>query len=1134
MRSISPLLRLMRYSFYSVTIQLMFCGLVLATEPGNAQGKVEHVKDVIIDLSLNQDDLISSFRKIESKTEFHFVFDKKDIDDNVRISNEYRDQSVYEILLDLSKKADLGFRQINENISVKKYLSTDDRVEIAQDILITGIVRDEFGEGLVGVTIQVKGTTIGTVTDINGQYRLNVPDENVILVFSFIGYTPYEVRVGQQSVIDVDMRPDVQALEEVVVVGYGTQIKRNVSSSIATVDVEKINSAAVNSFEGGLQGIAAGVQVTTSSAMGGSAIRIRVRGTSSASANSEPLYVIDGIPMEGGGISTSQPGRSVSEWNLQQAANTNVLASINPADIESIEVLKDAAAAAIYGSRGANGVVLITTKGGKAGKTQVRVSGSFGISDATHRIELLNAEEYIQLAQKAWYNGGNSIEDFWTNSGVLVDGLTQEEAENTDTDWVDEVLQIGKVQDYNVSLSGGNEKTTFYLSANLKDQETILRGNRYQRFGTRINVDHQLNDIFKIGGKMMLTHVDDDQVPASWAGGVSNVSEMLPIWPVRKADGTYFYLTNEHPVAGVDLRIMNLVSDQILGNWFVSADILEGLNFRTEFGTSLLFNHDFHYRDGRITDHGRTVSSTVNGVRSSWNFKNILNYKRSFGDHNFDFLAAIDAQSFHNRTNFIFGDTYINSTLTRPSDAAIKNAGLEETDYSFLSYIGRINYDLNGRYLISVSMRADGSSRFAKKNRWGYFPAISTGWVISDEAFFQPLAGIINFFKLRASYGRVGNAEIGDFSYVSNYGTITYDGNTGVVLGNLGDDKLGWETTSQLDIGVTWEILNGRISGEFDYYDKTTTDLLLPFPTSQMTGVASVTKNVGELTNVGFDVMVNSINIDNNIFSWETNLTLNHNENEVVKLGDELVSEGLSASAGLSSISIFPGYPVGVLEGVKWAGVDPTTGQDTYFDSEGNLLSYSEIIDQYISFGNFVQEHKEPIGNPWPKLSGGIDNRFTYKNFYANFLFTFSTGQTFADGYMKQLHAPFGGEKVNPATDVLGAWNAPGDQAEVSQLNTNNVEWPWTTEFIYETDYVRLKDLTIGYRFGMDNTFLRGVDVYTKLINALTFTKAPDFFWDPEFTPVEQHRAGGNIGAGTSFKQIPQAKTFMVGVSIDF
>ena len=1112
-------------------------GIVLAKVNNRAQNNnFESIKKVKINLILKDDDIRSTFKKIENKTSFVFAYDEKDVVMNRSFNVSYVNQTVYTVLVDIAKKSNLNFRQVNRRINVQKSTSEQklDPVISKQERSVSGIVLDELNEGLPGVNVVIKGTSSGTITDYEGNYRLNIPDENITLVFSAIGYDDQEILVGARSVIDVTLGVNVKELEEVVVMGYGTQIKRKMTSSVSRVNVEKLNSAATNSFEGGLQGIVPGVQVTTSSALGGSAIRVRIRGTSSVSANSEPLYVIDGIPIESGEISTSQPGGGIQEWNLQQAANTNVLASLNPADIESMEVLKDAAAAAIYGSRGANGVVLITTKNGKAGVTKVTVSGSFGLSEATNRIGLLNAEQYLTLAKQAWYNSGFDVADFWANSGILVDGLTQEEAERTDTDWIDQVLQVGQVADYNVSISGGSDKTTFYLSANVKDQTTILRGNKYQRFGTRLNVDHEINEKLSIGGRLMITYINDKQVPTNWAGGVSNVSEMLPIWPVRKADGSYFNVSDEHPVAGNDLRTINLKSNQILGNWYFKYKILDALSFRSELGSNLLFNDDFHFRDGQITSHGRSVSSTVNGKRMGYNWKNILNYTKSFGQHNLDLLGASEMQSYTSKLNTVFGDTFINSTLTRPQDAAIINASNGESTYSFLSYIGRVNYDFQDRYLLSVSFRADGSSRFGPDNRWGYFPAVSLGWVLSDENFFSTLATTVNFFKIRLSYGLVGNSEIGDYSYLSTYGTSTYDANTGLGISNVGDDELGWETTSQLNIGITFEILEGRISGEFDIYDKTTNDLLLPFPVSQMTGVSLVTKNAGTLTNKGYDLMLSSVNINTSSFKWSSSVTLNYNENLVTSLGDELIEDGISASQGLGGISIFPGYPVGVNQLVEWAGVDQTTGEDTYKDLEGNILSYSQAIEDYGSFANFAQENNKPMGNPWPKYTGGVENRFSFKKFYGSFLFTFATGQTYEDGYMKALTQPFGGNKLNPPSHMLNSWSSPdGNISRVSQINSSNVFWEGTSEHLYSTDYLRLRDLTIGYKITTRGTVVKGFDVSLKMVNALTFTKAPDFFWDPEFTGVVQSRQSNNIGAGGAFKQSPQAKSIILGLVIN-
>lgn len=1108
-----------------------------------------------ISIDVQQETLKEVLRSIEQNTSYTFLYNSKLVDDTRTVNITCEDVTVEEALSRLFRGTDVQYQVIDQQI----ILTSTSALSGFQQDNVSGTVLDEEGNPLPGVTVYFKGTSIGTVTDMNGQYSIELPESVKVIVFSSVGYMTQEIEIGDRRIINVQMSEDIQGLEEVVVIGYGSQVKKNLSSAVSSVDAGRIASEPVPSFEAGLQGRAAGVQVTTSSALGGSAIRIRVRGTSSASANSEPLYVIDGIPMESGEISTSQPGGAIQEWNLQSAANTNVLASLNPSDIQSIEILKDAAAAAIYGSRGANGVVLITTKQGRKGKAQINVTGTFGVSEPTRKIPLLNSEQYIDLAQEAWtnmyrqgeqlvaqgedvlgewymnrYDTTNNFARWWSNSGVLVDGLTREEALNTDTDWIDEVLRTGSLQEYNVSASGGSENTTYFLSANLKDESTILEGNDYRRFGSRLNFEHQIASRIKTGAKMSITHVDDQQVPTSWAGGIGSVNTMLPIWPVRKEDGSYFYLSDAHPVAGVALRKMNLSSNQILGNWFLSVRLLDGLTLRTEFGTNLVFMDDFHYRDGRITSHGRTVSSTVLGNRSSYNWKNILNYKKNIGEHNFDLLAATDIQRFSSRINTVFGDTYFNSALQKPTDAAVVNAAYYETGYSFVSYIGRINYDLKNRYLLSASIRADGSSRFAPSNRWGFFPAVSVGYILSEEPFFEALSSTFNFLKIRASLGRVGNAEIGDYAYVSNYATISYASNTGIVLENLGDDQLSWETTEQFNAGLNWEMFGGRLSGEVDYYYKLTSDLLLPYPVSGMTGVSTVTRNVGEISNKGVEVMLNSLNVKSGNFSWETNFTIAHNQNVVESLAED-VGEGFSTYAGLGGFALYLGKPVGVIEAVEWGGVDPSTGEDTYIDTDGNVLLYSELLDQYGNLGNFWNDHKKPMGNPWPKFNGGLDNRFTWKNWYANVMVTYASGMTFFLGEQKTMLSAFGTTKTNPTEFLFDRWQEPGDDATVSKLTVENINWTTTSEHLHRTDYIRLKDLTIGRRIyfpGTEN--ISGINLYLKATNLMTWTMAPDFFWDPEYTGVVQSRTQNNLNAGESYKAAPQARFLMAGISIDF
>lgn len=1073
-------------------------------------------------------------KEIEKQSHISFFYNDTLHELDTKISVFANNKPVFEVLTSSLDPIGMTFQKIKENfvVIVPKTLVTIHET-IAQPITVSGKVVDKEGNSIIGVTVVIKGTTSGTVTDINGKFSLKAPSEDAILVFSYIGMKSQEVPLAGRTELNITMESDAVNLQTTVVIGYGTQIKKNLSSSISIVDAEKLTSTQAPSFEGSLQGRAAGVEVTSSSALAGASVKVRIRGTSSISANSEPLYVIDGMPVESGSISSSQPGSELGNYSLQTAASTNVLASINPSDIESVEVLKDAAASAIYGSRGANGVVLITTKKGKAGKTQINATLYSGFSEITNQRKLLNSDQFIGLAKEAWVNGGMNIDNFWKKDpGLLVDGLTQQQAENTNTNWTDQVLQIGQVQNYNVSVSGGNEKNIFYFSANYSNQETILKGNKYKSYGTRLNFEHQISKMFRLGGNMMLNHVDNHQVPTDWAGGIGAVGDVLPIWPVYKDDGTYFNII-KNPVAQINLRTIHLTSNQILGNWFLKVNLIKGLIFQTDFGTNMLFNDDFHYVDGRLLTTGRTTSATVIGNNISWNFKNSLNYKIKINGHNFDILAATDAQQSKTKSNSMFGETYFNTAMQYPSDAKTQSASYLETGYSFLSFIGRINYDFKGRYLFSSSLRADASSRFAPDNRWGYFPTASLGYILSEESYFAPLKKVFNLMKLRASYGIVGNAEIGDYAYYSTYTVSRYDGNTGITLQNLGDDQLGWEKTSQLDLGLTFEAFKGRISGEFDYYSKLTSDLLLPFPVSQMTGVFTITKNVGTLSNKGVDIMLTTLNITKAKFTWETSFNFNHNKNLVVDLSNEL-GEGIIIPAGIGAFTVDKGYPVGVNEIVEWAGVDKATGEDTYIDAEGKKLLYSQVITDYGTFDNFYLKNKKPMGNPWPKYTGGMDNRFTYKNWYMNILVNYSVGKDFLLGEQAQYVAAFGAQKINPPDYVLGRWQAPGDEASVSRLNLQGVYWPSTSEFLHRVDYIRVKDLTLGYRFDLKkSSVFKGINCYIKLTNLLTFSNAPDYFWDPEFTGVIQSNVAGNLQNGGGYRSSPQAKTYIIGLSLD-
>ncbi len=992
---------------------------------------------------------------------------------------------------------------------------------------VSGSVSDQNGASLPGVNILIKGTSTGTITDIDGKFAIDLGTGQEVLVFSFTGFETVEVGVDGRSELTINMLVAASQLNEVVITGYGTQIRKNLSSSISKIDAGKLNRVPASSFEGALQGRAAGVQVVNSSAVSGSAIKIRIRGTSSASANSEPLYVIDGVVMESGAISASNPGAELRDFSLQLAHNTNALSSINPNDIESLEVLKDAAATAIYGARGANGVVLITTKKGKSGKTKIDLDVQTGISEPTHKVEYLNGKEYLFLAQEAWYNGGNDPLDFWKASGVLIDGLTKEQALRTNTDWVDQVLQRGQSLNANMSVSGGNDRTRFYVSGGFRDEESIFVGNDYRRISTRMNIDHNVFDNIRIGANLMYTNIDDKTVPINWAGGVGNVISNLPIWPVYKEDGTFFNPTT-NALASVELRDINFKSNTFLGSWHLNASIVEGLVFRSEYGLNLLSNHDRQYSDALLSTEGRARASSTIGTRTSWNFKNLLNYTKNLGKHYIDILGGVEMQKFNRNVNNLIGDGFFNSTLRTPQDAANLRSSFGDVEYAFLSYLGRLNYNYDDKYLLSVTARRDGSSRFGKNRRWGFFPAASVGYILSEEPFFEPIKRTVNLLKFRASYGRSGNAEIGNFAYLSTYSQSNYDNNSGVVLGNIGDDKLGWETTDQLNLGVSMELFNGRIRGEFDYYDKQTSDLLLPFPVSRLTGVNTVQTNLGEMSNKGFEISLTTTNISTKDILWETEFTVARNENKVVSLGPN-VSGGIQIP-GFGTTSIFEGHPIGITFVPQWAGVDPATGDDKYLDLEGNELLMRQILAQFGSFGNFATANSVVYGEPWPKFTGGFDSRFAYKNWYFDVFFTFAQGANFNSGELLSSKYAFSSSTINPHRHLLNRWRNPGDVTDVSRVDKAPTIFTRTTEYFYDVDFIRMKDLTVGYSFTPDKLFFESIGIYAKLTNFFTWTNAHNSIWDPEFVGGNS----GNLNQTGFWRTSPQAKSVTVGLNVKF
>ena len=1017
---------------------------------------------------------------------------------------------------------------------------------VKEDFVVTGLVIDEEELPMIGVNVVLKNDPgVGTISDYDGTFSINVPSKNDTLIFSYTGYKAEEIAINGRTAINLTMTPNLQTLDEVIVVGFGTQKKRFTTGAVTKVKGEDLQNSNQATLENTLQGRVAGVQVTSSDGMAGSPVTIRIRGTSSIVASSEPLYVVDGVPIVSGNYSVND----ASNFRLATARESNALAQLNPADIESIEILKDASAAAIYGSRGANGVVLITTKKGKQGKTQFNVGYQTGFSRETNRIELLDGPTYLNMAQEAWTNSyndaladddptndndfdiSNDYEKFWQT--LLPEGLSREVAENTNTDWIDQALQDGAFQEMNLSASGGNEKTLFYIGGTYRDERGIFVGNNFERYNVRVNIDHKPTSYFSLGARSAYTVTDNDIIPTSWAGGLGTAqSQALPFWPIYNEDGTFFNAQSGNNVAAeLTNTEMNQKGTSILGNVYAQLNFLKHFSLRSEFGVNNIYKKEFYYRSAIIEPEA--IATSVLSESINWNTNNTLNYSNQFGAHAVDVLGGINATRNDFFTNIINGETFPNPALKNPENAATQTASVNVTGFSFLSFFGRFNYRFNERYLMSVSVRRDGSSRFGENNRWGTFPALSLGWIVSEERFLAN-NNVLTFLKLRASYGETGNAEIGNFEYFGAFTSRNYVDRPGIVVQEIDNPGLGWESTKQYDVGFDFGLWEGKIEGGIDFYLKQTTDLLTEIDVSSLSGVGRVTSNIGSLENRGFDFSISTHNL-NGKFKWNTTFNLAYNVNEVTDLGGRSFIP--SQTFGLGAVGL--GQPVGARFRVQWAGIAEedmmltVTNPETESPVEIQVNGGDELfINRYGELTNIYDPNDNVfIGNPTPVWTGGLTNSFSYKNFDLSVLITFAAGHDLSNEEQMFQYSGFGYGWTMWA-DAATRWQNPGDQTEMQRLAWAAPNRTYeSSRVITDADFARLKDVTIGYNFPkalMQKWRLGNMRLYAKGINLATIT--PYDGWDPEYN----RDGAGSVNQGKSWLPSPQAKSVSVGLNVTF
>jgi TonB-linked SusC/RagA family outer membrane protein len=949
----------------------------------------------------------------------------------------------------------------------------------AQTIPVSGTVTSAADKTPIpGVTVQVKGTQKGIITDVNGAYKLDA-SANATLLFSFIGMKSQEIPVGGRKLIDIQMEEDRVDLGEVIVVGYSTSSKKLISGSVGTVNESELKNIPMRTIEGVLQGKAAGVSITQNSGTPGGQNSIKMRGGSSIKASNSPLIVIDGVPTITG--SYGQIGYS--------GQAIDAMSDLNPNDIESFTILKDASATAIYGARASNGVILITTKKGNAQKTNVNLSTSYGW-------QTMPKERLPHLMNAAQWN------EF---RGTDIQG--------TDTDWMKEILQVAPTTNTELSVSSGNDKTRLFISGNLYSQDGTVKSTSFNRYSGRINVDHKLLPDLTLGAGVSMTYsvnyrVEGDQ---TLYGPLPNALSIPAIYPVYNADGSY----NEdgpyaNPIAIIDKTQNVAFTNRNNGNIFLDYKFLDGFTFTSKWSADVYSLREHEY-DPITTAQGKKYSGLgIEGTSYVSNLigSNVLQYIKTVNKvHNFEALAGISFEKYARRTTYIEATDFPNEDFQYITSAGtIRAASAFALDRGMTSYFGQFKYNYLYKYIFTLTARADGSSKFGINNRFGYFPAASIAWRLTEEPFMKNLKAISDL-KIRTSIGLTGNDGIGDFASLGLYkGGYNYNKQSGIAPTQLPNPNLKWETTRQIGLGIDLGLLKDRIGIVADVYYNTTSDLLLDRPIPESSGYSIITSNIGDMENKGFECVLNTENIKGD-FTWTTSFNFSANRNKVIKMynGQPIPDQGRGNNW------VMEDEPIGVFVGYKFLGVDPTTGKEVYED-----LNNDDVI---------TTADRTIIGNPNPDFTLGLTNTLGFKGFDFSFFLHSVYGNDVFNGTRIYIEGPT--DLDQQTTNSLRRWLKPGDVTDIPNIGDGLK----SSRFIENGSFLRIKNVTLGYTLTKDmlkKLWLKSARIYVSGQNIYTF--APYSGMDPEVN----YYSTDNVVMGTDFFTYPQSRTILVGLNIGF
>ena len=1021
-------------------------------------------------------------------------------------------------------------------LNSENLMRTIDGINQSQQKVVTGKVSDTSGQPLPGVTVVVKGTTRGTVTDNNGNFSFPIPDDAEVLQFSFVGMQTQEIPIEGRTTFNVVMQEEAIALEEVIAVGYGTLQRNRVSTSITSVEPERVKVQVTPSFDRALEGQVAGLRIRQSSGAPGGGAEMQIRGSGSIGAGSEPLVVIDGVPMQG------VYGKEVSPLTL-----------LNSQDIASIEVLKGVAATAIYGSRGSNGVVLITTESGKLGKTEFSFSARAGFDQilGNEKLDLMNAQEFAQWRKEDYYDEAafygytitdEDIPEVYRNPELLGKG----------TDWYDVMTRIAPTQEYNLSVSHGTEKFKGFFSMGYTNTQGTIKETNFERISARANMVYEPNKIISVGMNLTPTiRTWHNQVGGDRGTLFGSAFMSTPLDGPYKENGAWerdnplYYdgewdldiwspgtFSNRNALYALKYQVDYTRNLNLRFQPYISLQPIKGMTIRSQYNMDLTYNSREYFKPSTISDIYNPPPQATDGYYNinrglGWQWENTITYDNTFGDHTLTAMVGYTREHSNNYSSYINGDQFPSDDIKTINAATEQWGDTQESNWSMVSYLFRLNYDYKLKYLFTGTIRRDGSSRFGSANRWGYFPSASVGWNITKESFF-PKADWLTNLKLRASYGTSGNNAIGNYTWIptlvnNNY---TFGGKVGVGkrVSSMENPNLTWERAEEFDAGFDLTLFGGRFNFIFDYYNRITKDMLWGVSVPISSGFYSVQDNIGKIRNQGVEFAINSINLTNNDFTWETDFNISFNRNKVLDLGAvgrilagprtySLTTEGqpMAMFYGWKSLGILNDWDE-VEEYATFPGQVP--GTPRYFDLDKN-----GIIDE---------KDKMIIGNPWPAFTGGFNNSFRYKNW------DFYIGMSFAHDF--DIWAQLEEDVINldgvfnVLKEVKERWRSPqqpGNGRIAASFHETAFDRWENSDWVYNASFLKVQNISVGYTFSKVN-FVNQLRVYGSVQNPFMFTNYP--YGNPEANVY------GNNSLQRNFDNYdyPLTRSIIFGIDLKF